>query len=232
MKPAELKRKNEKIYAVITGDIIGSQKWNVNDREYFLNNLKVSLDIIEEYFALPYEVFRGDSFQGIVSQPEHAAKAAILLRANLLSHYDKRNRLDARISIGIGRIDFFPEKDVGEGDGEAFRYSGLELDKIKKKKINFIITTPWAEVNEELRTECALLDALVRRWSKEQAEAMFWYVKGLKQEEIGEKLGINQSTAHQRLKLGGYIGVQEFLQRYEELIRKSVESELKRRAIQ
>ena len=65
---------------------------------------------------------------------------------------------------------------MGEGDGEAFRNSGPELDKMKKREQNLVIRTPWSEINEELGIECALLDALIQRWTKEQAEAILYQI--------------------------------------------------------
>ncbi len=39
-------------------------------------------------------------------------------------------------------------------------------------------------IDDELRTECALLDALMQRWTKEQAEAILYHIRGSTQEEI------------------------------------------------
>lgn len=47
---------------------------------------------------------------------------------------------------------------------------------MKKGGQNLIIRTPWSEINEELRTECALFDALIQRWTKEQAEAILFQI--------------------------------------------------------
>ena len=70
-----------------------------------------------------------------------------------------------------------PPDQAGEGDGEAFRNSGPELDTMKKGEQNLIIRTPWTEINEELRTECALLDVIIQRWTKEQAEAILYQIQ-------------------------------------------------------
>jgi hypothetical protein len=97
-----------KIYAVLTGDLIGSSRFRIQQREEVLSNLKdsfqeISLDII----ASPFVVFRGDSFQGVLARPEEALKATLIIRASLLSRFkEKRTRLDARIAIGIGTIDY------------------------------------------------------------------------------------------------------------------------------
>lgn len=168
-----------KIYAVLTGDLIGSSRFTIEEREEILSNLKDSFKIISpDIIASPFVIFRGDSFQGVLSRPDEALKAALIIRASLLSKFKgKRTRLDARIAIGIGTIDYLPRDQAGEGDGEAFRNSGPELDKMKKGEQNSIIRTPWTEIDEELRTECALLDALIQRWTKEQAEATLYQIQ-------------------------------------------------------
>ncbi len=214
-----------KIYAVLTGDLIGSSRFRIEEREEILSNLKDSFKIISpDIIASPFVVFRGDSFQGVLSRPDEALNAALIIRASLLSKFKgKRTRLDARIAIGIGTIDYLPRDQAGEGDGEAFRNSGPELDKMKKGEQNLIIRTPWTEINEEFRTECALLDALIQRWTKEQAEVILYQIqKKVTQEGIAQILSISQPAVFQRLKTGGYWAVQVFLERFKVIIQEKV----------
>ncbi len=235
-----------KIYAVLTGDLIGSSRFRIQQREEVLSNLKDSFKKISpDIIASPFVIFRGDSFQGVLSRPDEALNAALIIRASLLSKFKgKRTRLDARIAIGIGTIDYLPPDQAGEGDGEAFRNSGPELDKMKKSEQNLIIRTPWTEINEELRTECALLDALIQRLTKEQAEAILYQIQGrvttvrrptvflsytqedlepgLIQEEIAKILSISQPALSQRLKTGGFWAVQAFLERFKMIIQGKV----------
>ena len=238
-----------KIYAVLTGDLIGSSRFRIQQREEVLSNLKDSFKKISpDIIASQFVVFRGDSFQGVLSRPDEALNAALIIRASLLSKFKgKRTRLDARIAIGIGTIDYLPPDQAGEGDGEAFRNSGLELDKMKKSEQNLIIRTPWTEINEELRTECALLDALIQRLTKEQAEAIAYqlpkkeflgtkppHYQDLKsqyqvliheiitQEDIAKILNISQSALSQRLKTGGFWAIQVFLERFKMIIQDKV----------
>ncbi|MFZ3166237.1 MAG: SatD family protein [Candidatus Methanoperedens sp.] len=238
-----------KIYAVLTGDLIGSSRFRIQQREEVLSNLKDSFKkISSDIIASQFVVFRGDSFQGVLSRPDEALNAALIIRASLLSKFKgKRTRLDARIAIGIGTIDYLPPDQAGEGDGEAFRNSGLELDKMKKSEQNLIIRTPWTEINEELRTECALLDAIIQRWTKEQAEAIAYQLpkreylvldqgdqgdqgigdQGIIEEEITQEiiakiLSISQPALSQRLKTSGYWAVQAFLERFKMIIQGKV----------
>ena len=213
---------NKKIFAVLTGDLIGSSRFNIEkQRDEVLLALKDSFNKIEsiDIIASNFEIHRGDSFQGVLSKPEEALQTAIILRSNLLSRFKgKRFRLDARISIGIGTIDYLPKEHVGEGDGEAFRNSGTELDKMKKGEHRLIIKTPWQDVNDEFQTESVLLDSLIQRWTKEQAEAILYQIHGLKQEEIAKILGISQPAVFQRLKTASYWSVQAFLERFRTVI--------------
>lgn len=214
----------KKIYAVLTGDLIGYSKFKIEEREKILSILKDSfIKIGSNIIASPFRVYRGDSFQGVLSRPDDALTATIIIRANLLSAFKgKKSRLDARIAIGIGTIDYLPADQVGEGDGEAFRYSGMELDRMKKGEQNLIVKTPWSEIDEELRTECALLDALIQRWTKEQAEAILYQIRGSTQEEIAEILSISQPAVFQRLRTGGYWAIQTFLKRFKAMMQYKV----------
>ena len=217
---------NKKIYAVLTGDLVGSSRFNIEkQRDEVLLALKDSFKIIEsiDIIASNFEIHRGDSFQGVLSKPEAALKTAIIIRSNLLSKFKgKRIHLDARIAIGIGTIDYLPKEHVGEGDGEAFRNSGTELDKMKKGEQRLIVKTPWHNVNDELQTECVLLDSLIQRWTKEQAEAILYQIHGLKQEEIAKILGISQPAVFQRLKTASYWSVQAFLERFKTIVQYNV----------
>lgn len=213
--------KNRKIYTVLTGDLIGFTRFGEEQRSEIISLLKDSFKKIpRRIIASPFVIYRGDSFQGVISRPQEAMRAAIIIRADLLSKFKlKTARLDARIAIGLGTIDYLPPgNQAGEGDGEAFRNSGIELDMMKKSEQNLTVKTPWQEINDELRTECALLDALMQRWTKEQAEAILYHIQGSTQEEIAKTLKISQPAVFQRLRLAGYRAVQAALERFGTLI--------------
>ncbi len=208
-----------KIYAVLTGDLIGYSRFRPKDREKVLLILKATFRMLPPgMIASRFQIFRGDSFQGVLSRPDEALLAALIIRSFLISSSSGSHRIDTRISIGLGTVDRLGPR-AGEGDGEAFRNSGKGLDGMKKGEQNLTALTPWNELNEELRTECALLDALIMRWSREQAEAVMHHIMGQTQEEIARKLSISQPAVFQRLRTGGIRGVQEFLQRYRETIK-------------
>lgn len=224
--------------AVLTGDIVGST--SVESRA------QLRKAMLEAFAALakkggglvrPFEVYRGDSFQGVMD-PVQALHAALLIRARLRQGFLPVRKSvskgkwkgparaasalaslpDARISIGIGTVSFRSAK-VIESDGEAFRVSGRELDALARSGGRLAFSTPWEDVDKEFAATGKLLDALVGSWSAASAQAMFLHLsKGLNQVEISAKLGISQPAVHKRMAAAGLDAVSAALHRYADRI--------------
>lgn len=213
---------SEGIYAVITGDIIGSRQWK-DGNEKLLNCLGNGFDLVTDHLGLAkdsFQIYRGDSFQGLIPDAENALRAAFLLRTHLIASTGALSRrLDARIAIGVGTITSLPYAAVGKGDGPAFRLSGMELDGLKKKKRDLAIRTPWPALDDEFSVECVLFDVIARGWSAAQAEAVKYSLQKYTQVEIAERLKIMQPTVHHHLRAAGMHAVEAFVQRYEYLLR-------------
>ncbi len=215
-------------YSVITGDIIGSTTVG-SSRNKLLSSLKKTFKDIA--FQLPgaiekqFEIFRGDSFQSVIKEPEKSLLISILLRSRLRSleltgtkTKSVENKLDARIAIGIGAIGFKSNK-VIESDGEAFNFSGRLLDEITGNKQNLKIKTPWKDVNDELEVECYFINTIIKKWTMEQAEAA--YIKLLKNETqqiIAKKLKISQPAVRKRIMSANLNSIELFIERFENLV--------------
>jgi hypothetical protein len=213
-----------KLYAVLTGDVVGSSKLDADQHHQLATVLKSSFQVVKqmlpEAVTVPFEIYRGDSFQGLLSQPETALRAVIAIRAHIrcsLNIKKRKDALDARVAVGIGTVDFLPAHRVTEGDGEAFRRSGPVLDKMSGDQ-RMLIRTPWPHIDQEFDVECALLDASVRRWSAEQADVILRFLRGMNQEEIASALGVSQPAIQQRLKTAGRWAMEDFLRRFENVI--------------
>ena len=132
---------DEKLYAVLTGDLIGSRQLKSSGISY-IEHLNKSLEYVGREYMLPPFIYRGDSFQGITSEPESALKDAILLRLRLISGFnveEKFPRIDARVSIGVGEIDRLLDEgyrldDVRGDERRGFRdlRSGAAFHKIRE----------------------------------------------------------------------------------------------------
>jgi len=196
----------EKLYAVLTGDVAGSSRFSGDDRKKLLDTLKNAFLKTEQILgsdiiAFPFDIFRGDSFQGVLQKVEKALSTAVLMRAIIRSSYKTtlKNAVDTRIAVGIGSISHLPDKNSGEGDGEAYRNSGPFLDKMSKHTRMINIITPWPEINTELNVECAMLDTIIIRWTVEQADVVIEYFTGKTQEEMAEKFKISQPAVKKRM---------------------------------
>jgi len=207
-----------KIYAVITGDIVKSGKFGP-DREKALKILKDALNSLNNFKRKSIggisDIFRGDSFQIVISEPKHALEISIYLKARLFSKTIKGNSIDVRIAIGIGEIESFDEKNIQESDGEAFRLSGNALDNISKYR-RFSIKSNIDKSNKQLEFISSSIDSITRRWSPEQAEAV--WLSGKTQTSISKKLGISQPAVNKRLLLAGHFTLKESFELFKFLI--------------
>ncbi len=228
---------DERYVAVLTGDLVGSTAYRYSPEEnspgQALDSLVdalrfVTLELLHGR-VVGFDLFRGDSFQGIVYEPSSALSAALSIRMHLRSRSSLTlphlPMLDARIAIGIGELDPSSGERVSEFDGSAFRRSGPLLDRMANRDARLRISTPWENVTAELETELALLDSLVSKWSAEQAEAVTYSLLGMKQMKIAEHLNVSQSAVAQRLGRAEMNAVKTLLSRYQFLIDTNISRE-------
>lgn len=225
--------------AVITGDLVKSRSIKDTDVSTVINSLKETFDQINHQLLNgkgTFEIFRGDSFQGIIPRPELALLVAIIIRSRLRTYEpslsvtgdNKKDKpilhsySDARIAIGVGTIRYNADR-VTESQGEAFQKSGHSIDKMKKNNERLSIVTPWENINNELDVECKLADALISSWTASTAEAMYHHLLYNKtQKELATQLKISQPGVHKKLVVYGNINsIQAFINRYQELMIKA-----------
>lgn len=137
-----------------------------------LDAISSTMDKIKRDVPLEYELFRGDSIQVVVANPEKTLLVGILLRAGVKSMTPKDSDIywDIRTSIGIGEVEFQADS-IRISDGEAFRISGRGLDAMDKTTL--IAKTPWQDVNEELDVTIPFVDDIVCCWTSSQARVVF-----------------------------------------------------------
>lgn len=130
----------------------------------------------------------------------------------------KKIKPDVRIAIGVGSIDTYNEQNISSSDGEAFRNSSPELDKMDTKRQRVVIKTNWPVVNRELETECFLLDAITSKWTASQAEAVYYTLSGKNQVEMANILHITQGSVSSKLNSANFDAVRVMIDRYKLLI--------------
>ena len=208
----------DKIKGVITGDIIGSSDIQIKYRDFLLESIRKIVDELSIIEPIKIELFRGDSFQMIIDAPENAIKIAVLLRAGLKSHTPKecKKTWDVRLSLGVGTISYHASNIV-LSDGEAFQYSGRELDEMGKRHL--IVKTRWADVNEELRVSTAFADEIISSWTVSQAQVSYQaLLYNTSQKDIAHKFQKSAQNISKLLRAAKTSLVQMYIDRYNHLI--------------
>jgi len=178
--------------SVITGDIIGSRQ---QKSQHWVEDLKKILSALGKT-PVQWEVYRGDEFQVEIKNPEEALLAAILIKAHL-----RTIKSDARMSIGFGDKTHDAAK-ISESNGTAFINSGELFETLKKQKITLALRTGEIAFDEKMNLMLRLALTFMDTWLAQSAEFVAIAIENpmLSQEELGQKLGINQAAVSRRQK--------------------------------
>ena len=213
------------INTVITADLVSStsQKPGLNISEelrWVFRNLTTFLD--PGTLVLPFEISRGDSFQGVLGGVKSSLLAALYLRCSIRQSLD----LDVRQAIGIGTIEKIAGMSTGTSSGEAFLRSGRLLDAMNQRRFNsrLLVSTSDDAFDREFNALLTVFDAIVRRWTTRECEAVLLKLHNWNQTDIADYLQINQSAVHKRLKSADFYTVQLVLERWQSLSERLVDS--------
>ena len=211
--------------AVLTADLIDSSNYSETLMSRVMAVLKEEFaDIETNYHSSDFNIYRGDSFQGVIQNPAEALTVMLQLKTAILSistiKKGKSREADLRIAIGIGSLDF-QGKTIEESNGQAFQFSGRSLDEMKYEGRKTRLKTPSETINGEFDASLFLFDEITDRWSTASAEVIYFLLKGFKEKEIADKLGISQSAVNQRKKAAGWEAVNALLARYKNIISKT-----------
>ncbi|HDQ44648.1 MAG TPA: hypothetical protein ENN17_04000 [bacterium] len=169
------------------------------------------------------DIYRGDGWQMLLSEPQFAMKAAFYLRAGL-----KSNLLaDTRISIGIGSVDHLTSEGLAQAGGDAFFFSGTGLDSLNKREtlvcwliepVNTAKTQVAGEtaiLNAYLNTALLFAGRLVDEWSQSEAWAVLKILEGDTQEAIASdwiaKGQTSQQNVAKTLSRAGWTAIEQLL---------------------
>lgn len=229
------------MYAAITGDIIASKKLGLTMRDEVNTLLSMDFNHLNAKLKLqyPFAFLRGDSFQGVASNIHDALRIALLIKCVFKRNFKQQfsladknkqeskkrknwriyNNLDARISIGIGPIEYL-KNELSLSDGTALHFSGRELEQMKHKGQKIILQTSDNEINRELAVELKLLDAIIDKWTVMSAEVVYYLLQGHNETETAKILNITQSAINQRKRTANWDAIEMLLSNFETLISK------------
>ncbi|MCP4312325.1 MAG: hypothetical protein GY790_13755 [Bacteroidetes bacterium] len=216
---------NKAHYAVVAGELAPGSR--VSDEQFskIPDLIRASFQAVNRLVAgsgkISYEIIRMDEFLGLSESPLHCMRSVIMLFSafRFLSYKELNERLDLKISIGIGPVEFAQDH-LRESDGTAFRTATDGNSKMKRNQRIRIITTD-KKLNEEFELSCSFMDILIHDWSDEQAEAMFLNLTGKNQMDISKMLGISQPAVNRRLKAAHAETINKFIMRFEQILQAS-----------
>ena len=190
--------------AILTGDLIGSRK--INSVSLWLEPLKEALRFFGKSPA-DWEIYRGDSFQLLIRNPEDALKAAIYLKAAIKS----LKAMDVRIAIGIGDMEY-KSKRISQCNGSAFVYSGDLLKELESGKRTMGILSSREDFNAEINIILDLALAIMNSWSPGAADVVKNQLEGDfdLQIDLAKVMGTSQVAVSKALKRAHFKEVMAF----------------------
>jgi len=212
--------------AVITGDIVGSSKMDAERRLILYQTFPLLSKRLGEIYpnAVKYRIsnFRGDGWQIVVNSPEKAVEISLYIRTYIRFTFQDE-KLDTRIAIGIGPVQFIPEDNVSAGDGPAYLTSGRLLETMADgfMGIDFSSASKDNLLFDSLVNLVGLLDVLVTSWGPGHSQAVNLALQGLLQKEIASTWWpdpIKQPSVSKSLQIAGWSQVKSSLLLMERLI--------------
>lgn len=193
----------QSVYAVLTGDLVDSTGLDTTSREEARKLVLSSVTKLDDWSKKNVvrgkpEIFRGDQWQALLSQPKYALRAALYVRAKLIA-----TGCDTRVSIAIGAVDRISRTSISRSDGDAFVRSGHGLDEMKTdSELAISLPDSMHDSGRWLSAIAELSGAILSGWKKGQAEVVSLAIdpQNFNQSEIGKRLKTTQQLVSKALK--------------------------------
>jgi hypothetical protein len=227
-------------HGIITGDIVSSREIEIPIREKLFEDIGLLLKELKKKWISAYETYRGDSLQCETKTPEDSLRVALIIRSFFRAYFPEEFRpktlvkkgaktitskgyyatnFDVRLGIGIGSVDFIKKNKITSSDGEAFRLSGEALDNLAQGPQRLGLKTFNALLNEQMEPSILLLDALIQKWTQNQAELVLYKLQDKKEDEIASLLKITQSAVNQRTKTAQWTAIDKLIRYFEKTVK-------------
>lgn len=178
--------------AVLTGDIINSSILDQRERQRLFEAFPTLSTLLREHYPaeVSYNIsnFRGDGWQLVVNHPRKTLEIGLFIRTYLRFAITQK-KIDSRVAIGVGKVDFIPAGNVSAGYGSAYTLSGhlLESLAVHQRMVLGFSTTGQPLIQSTASILVELMDAIITSWGSSQCQAVFWALQGLTQIQIAER---------------------------------------------
>lgn len=213
-----------RVYAAITADIIGSTEYYKANGKPLRPRLLEALEKVNarhhDALAVPFAITLGDEVQGLVSNPANAPRVVHDLRLQL-------SPLKCRVGVGIGSIVSDFAKSTTQMEGLAFSLSREALDQMKKAKGRATGYRMENGLIEETANTIALLtDVIQSRWTDRQWEAVQLYSELGDMASVAKKLDMSAQGVEHRLRSTRWREIETSLETLSDLLSRTTEHDL------
>ena len=193
----------------VIGDLVGSRR--TADRTAAHARFEAAIEAVNAAYAppVPLRITVGDEFQGIFAGLGDAIAATLRLRMALLPD------VDVRQGIGWGRVLVLADEPrVEDGPGWWAARAAIEtVEGYERKAPLRAVRTAYVAADDEPGPDPALVNAalmsrdlVVSGLSERSMSVLDGLMRGRRQQEIADELGISASAVSQRIRAEG-IGV-------------------------
>lgn len=210
---------------ILTGDIVNSSRFPASIRQERLN---VLLDSLFNVLKLRWpqqvraEMVQGDAFQIFLAEQAEGLHLLLAVKSFFLSQdQEHEHRLDCRLSLGLGEVDFLHTTSLAKSGGEAFEYSGRGLKSLPADGSRMTFQSSDAEFSQTLIVMLALTEEITKRWTVAQSEAIVLRLLNPAdtQEQLAQVLGISRPAFSQRLGQTGWPALEKLLGHYSAMVK-------------
>ena len=200
------------IYAVLTGDLVGSRQAGPAATSRTIALLDRAARSAPWAGASPLSRFRGDGWQLLLSDTSMSLRIALFLIAFLKSQGAEQV---TRIGLGLGPVTSLGNGDLSAADGPAFHRAGAALDTMGRNER--LVLAAAGLPSPALAALVSLSDTLARRWTEPQATALVHLLPpdAPTQVAVAAELSIRPQSLSDRLGAAGYDGIMAGLAGYE-----------------
>ncbi|MDC8830791.1 hypothetical protein [Alteromonas gilva] len=204
------------LMAVITGDIVGSQRLPVAQFHDVMQRLQQRLEALQADFQFDFDIYRGDSFQLALRQPCDAALLVSVIQLGLAAGMPA---VKVRQCIGLGKSQPLA-RGVKVATGEAFTLSGRGLDTLKNGGI--LVQTSCAAMQYHLALVTKYFASHLARLTTTQSEVVLAYLlaQDKSHEGLAAQLNKTRSNVTRILNTSQYHLITGYLKYFAELVEK------------
>lgn len=199
----------DKIYAVISADIVGSTTMSKEDMVSLADEIKKELvelaNTIDGFWG---RLVKGDTIECVIPDASNALWVATLLKCKIKgimndSASKRSKNCGLRLAIGIGKMRII-DKDNDIMDGDAIYLAGRAINDMNKKGQMMTVICNDKNISEDLGIIAKMINCIVNNIQQRQCQTLYERLKCDTDEEVANKAGKTRQAINMSLNAIGW----------------------------